>query len=75
MKKSKDLMIRSSAAEFLIFENQKHENGIEVRFKDGNLLLTQKSLAVLFDTSKQDISYHLNKVFTELELNEDSVVK
>ena len=68
-------MIRSSAAEFLIFENQKHENGIEVRFEDGDLWLTQKSLAELFDTSKQDISYHLNKVFTELELNEDSVVK
>ena len=30
---NKDLYIRSSAAEFLIFEQQKKEKGIEVRFE------------------------------------------
>ena len=75
MSKNKSLVIRSSAAEFLIFESQKHEKGIEVRFEDGDLWLTQKSIADLFNTSKQDISYHLGKVFLELELDENSVVK
>ncbi len=31
------LIIRSSSAEFLIFERQKGEKGIEVRFEDGDL--------------------------------------
>ena len=34
---NKDLYIRSSSAEFLIFEQQKKEHGIEVRFEDGDL--------------------------------------
>ena len=34
---SKDLMIRSTAAEFLIFEKQTKYQGIEVRFEDGDL--------------------------------------
>ena len=54
----KDLIIRSSSAEFLIFERQKGEKGIEVRFEDGDLWLTQKAISDLFDTSKQDVSYH-----------------
>ena len=75
MSKNEKLQIRSSVAEFLIFESQKREKGVEVRFEDGDLWLTQKSIADLFDTSKQDISYHLGKVFSELELDENSVVK
>lgn len=64
----KDLYIRSSSAEFLIFEQQKKEHGIEVRFEDGDLWLTQKALGELYNTSKQDISYHLSNIFKELEL-------
>ena len=72
---AKDLIIRSSSAEFLIFEKQKGEKGIEVRFEDGDLWLTQKAIADLFDTSKQDVSYHLKNIFNTLELEENSVVK
>ena len=72
---AKDLIIRSSSAEFLIFERQKGEKGIEVRFEDGDLWLTQKAIADLFDTSKQDISYHFKNIFNTLELEENSVVK
>ena len=69
------MIIRSSAAEFLIFEQQKKERGIEVRFEDGDLWLTQKALGELYDASKQDISYHLGNIFKDLELEENSVVK
>ena len=33
----KDLIIRSSSAEFLIFERQIHDKGIQVRFEEGDL--------------------------------------
>ena len=72
---NKNLYIRSSSAEFLIFEQQKKEQGIEVRFEDGDLWLTQKALGELYNTSKQDISYHLSNIFKELELEQNSVVK
>ena len=70
-----NLVVRSSSAEFLIFERQKGEKGIDVRFEDGDLWLTQKAIADLFNTSKQDVSYHLKKIFSTLELEENSVVK
>lgn len=70
-----NLIIRSSSAEFLIFEQQKKEKGIEVRFEDGDLWLTQKALGELYNTSKQDISYHLGNIFKDLELEEKAVVK
>lgn len=72
---NKDLYIRSSSAEFLIFEQQKKEKGIEVRFEDGDLWLTQKALGELYNTSKQDISYHIKNIYNDLELNQDSTVK
>lgn len=75
IKLAKDLIIRSSSAEFLVFERQKGEKGIEVRFEDGDLWLTQKAIADLFNTSKQDVSYHLKNIFSTLELDENSVVK
>ena len=70
-----NLIIRSSSAEFLIFERQKGEKGIDVRFEDGDLWLTQKAIADLFNTSKQDVSYYFKKIFSTLELEENSVVK
>ncbi len=72
---NKDLYIRSSSAEFLIFEQQKKEHGIEVRFEDGDLWLTQKALGELYNTSKQDISYHIKNIYNDLELNQKSTVK
>ena len=33
----KDLMIRISSAEFLIFERQTHDKGIQVRSEEGDL--------------------------------------
>ncbi len=72
---AKDLIIRSSSAEFLIFERQKGGKGIEVRFEDGDLWLTQKAIADLFDTSKQDVSYYLKNIFNTFELDENSVVE
>ena len=72
---AKDLIIRSSSAEFLIFEKQTHDKGIQVRFEDGDLWLTQKAIADLFNTSKQDVSYHLKNIFSTFELDENAVVK
>lgn len=72
---SKDLMIRSSSAEFLIFERQTHDKGIEVRFEDGDLWLTQKSIGELFDTTRNNITMHINEIYNNYELEENSTSK
>ena len=52
----KDLYIRSSSAEFLIFKIQEKEKGIQVRYEKENLWMTQKAMAELFDCSTDNIS-------------------
>ena len=72
---AKDLMIRSSSAEFLIFERQTHDKGIQVRFEDGDLWLTQKSIGELFDTTRNNITMHINEIYSTYELDEKSTSK
>ena len=59
MSEGKDLIIRNSTAEFLIFEKQAHADSIEVRYEDETLWLTQKMMSNLFDVTTKTISEHL----------------
>ena len=69
---SKDLIIRSSSAEFLIFERQTHDKGIQVRFEDGDLWVTQKAIGELFDIDRTVVTKHIKNIYSELELDESS---
>ncbi|MEG1582304.1 MAG: RhuM family protein, partial [Clostridia bacterium] len=72
---AKDLIIRSSSSEFLIFKMQEKEQGIQVKYQDKNLWLTQKAMSELFDCSIDNISLHLKNIFKEKELEQKSVVE
>src|SRR5690606_2071184 len=72
---SKKLQIRNSTAEFLIFTSQSGKDGIEVRFENETIWLSQKLTAVLFDCSTDNISLHLKNIFKSGELNENSVAE
>jgi hypothetical protein len=71
----KKLQIRNSTAEFLIFTSQAGENGIEVRFQNETIWLSQKMMAVLFDCSADNISLHLKNIFKTGELKESAVAE
>ncbi len=75
MDKKKKLQIRNSTVEFLIFSNQKGQDGIEVRFENDTIWLSQKLMAILFDCSSDNISLHLKNIFKSGELDENSVVE
>ena len=70
---AKDLIIRSNATEFLIFDNQIHKNGIEVRFEKGDLWLTQKAISELYDIDRTVVTKHLRNIFNDYELDKNSV--
>lgn len=72
---TKDLIIRSSSAEFLIFERQVHDKGIQVRFENGDLWLTQKAIGELFDTTRNNITMHINEIYNSFELDKNSTSK
>ena len=66
--------IRNSTAEFLIFQTEGKEQGVEVYYKDENIWATQKAMSVLFDVNIPAISKHLKNIFESGELRNDSVV-
>jgi hypothetical protein len=51
--------IRNSTAEFLIFQLEGNEQGIEVYYKDKTVWCTQKAMGMLFDCSSDNIGLHL----------------
>ena len=70
-----NLVIRSSSAEFLIFERQTHDKGIHVRFENGDLWLTQKAMSELYDCTTDNISLHLKNIYNDYELNKNSTTE
>jgi hypothetical protein len=69
------LTIRNSTAEFLIFTQQSGESGIEVRYVEGSIWLTQKLMAELFDVTTPTINEHLKNIFESNELVQNSVIR
>ena len=71
----KNLTIRNSTAEFLIFQLENREDGVQLLYSDETLWLTQEAISLLFDKSRSTIAEHLQNVFASGELAENSVCR
>ena len=71
---TKKFEIRNSTAEFLIFQIEGKEDGVQVVYRDESIWCTQKAMAQLFDVGVPAISKHLKNIFETGELIEDMVV-
>lgn len=71
----KTSIVRSSAAEYLTFVAASGKGGVEAVYAEENIWLTQKMLGLLYDVETHTINYHLKKVFSDSELQEDSVIR
>ena len=71
----KRLQIRNSTAEFLIFQLQDKEEGVEIIYKDETLWVSQKAIATLFDCSTDNISLHLRNIYAQEEINPDTTTE
>ena len=65
--------IRNSTAEFLIFQAEGKEQGVEVYYKDENVWCTQKAISTLFDCDRSVVTKHLGNIFESGELIEERV--
>ena len=73
--KDKQLQIRNSTADFLIFTRQNDENGIAVRVEDENVWLRSEAMAELFQKDRRTVQEHLKNIFSSGELDENSVCR
>ena len=68
---TKKFEIRNSTADFLIFQIEGKEDGVQVVYRDESIWCTQKAMAQLFDVGVPAISKHLKNIFETGELIED----
>ena len=61
--------------EIIIYQTSDGKVSIDVKLANETVWLTQAQMAVLFETSKQNINLHVNNVFREGELEKEMVVK
>ena len=76
-KKKDEITIRSSAAEYLTYVASvgDQQDSIEMRYEDENIWLTQKMMATLYDVDVRTINEHIKKIYSDLELEEDSTIR
>jgi hypothetical protein len=76
-KTDREITIRSSAAEYLIYAVAAGDDlqNVEIRYEDENIWLTQKSLATLYDVEVNTVNYHIKKILEDRELLKDSVIR
>ena len=61
--------------EVIKFKDNEFEMDVNVSPNEETVWLTQNEISQLFDTTKQNVSLHINKAFKEKEFDKKSVVK
>lgn len=75
--KAAPVSIHSSTAEYLVYVAAGGDPaaGIEMRYEDENIWLTQKMMATLYDVSVPAINQHLKRIFADNELTREATIK
>ncbi|MDD4849422.1 MAG: RhuM family protein, partial [Gemmiger sp.] len=65
----------NSYGEIFIYQTEDGLTKIDVTMQDETVWLSQADMSKLFQTTKQNISLHINNIFKDGELDSTSVVK
>ncbi len=68
-------VLEDHQSEIVIYNTDDGKTAVSLYAKDGSIWMNQNQLAQLFDTSKQNISLHIQNIIKEWEISQDSVVK
>ncbi|MBX2923184.1 MAG: virulence RhuM family protein [Chitinophagaceae bacterium] len=64
-----------SNSEFILFKTEDQNISVDVRLEEETVWLTQDQIAVLFGVERPGITQHIKNIFSEGELQENSVSK
>lgn len=67
--------LEKNQGEIIIYQSDDGNTKIDVTMQDETVWLNQAQLVELYQTSKSNISEHISNIFTEGELDENSVVR
>jgi len=63
-----DHRLEPAKGQFLVYQAEDGKLKLDVRFEDESVWLTQQLIADLFQSSKQNVSHHINSIYEEGEL-------
>ena len=66
---------KKNKSDILIYQSEDGQTRIDVQLIDETVWLTQKLMAQLFQTTKQNISLHIQNILKEGELSPEATVK
>ena len=66
---------RNTTAEFLIFQLEGKEDGVQVMYQNETIWCTQKAMAQLFDCSTDNVGLHLKNIYESGELMQDATTE
>lgn len=72
---SKLALYQADGNSMVVYHSEDDAVQLEVQLSDETVWLTQQQMMLLFETSKQNISLHINNIFREGELVKSAVVK
>ncbi|MCX6276816.1 MAG: hypothetical protein NT004_01805 [Bacteroidetes bacterium] len=61
--------------EIIIYQPDNTSSHLEVSISEATVWLSQNQMVELFNSTKQNISFHINNIFKEGELSRNSVVR
>ena len=62
-------------SEIILYQAEDGKTHIEVRLQDETVWLTQAAMAGLFQTTPQNVTLHLNAIYADGELDEQTTCK
>lgn len=68
----KKLQIRNSTVDFLVFTKDSGDASIEARVHDGDVWLSQKAMASLFEVDRSVVAKHIKNIYISGELSENA---
>ncbi|MGO9813840.1 MAG: hypothetical protein ACLP53_24160 [Isosphaeraceae bacterium] len=63
-----------AGGEFLLYATEDGRTRLSVRVQDGTVWLSQAAIAELFQTTKQNVSLHLQNIYEDEELRPEATV-
>jgi len=71
----KEMQVRNSTVDFLVFTRDAGYDGINVLIEDDTVWLTQEGIAALFDKARTTVSEHISNIYSTGELDSESTCR
>ena len=67
--------LQPTNSQFILYQDDNGTTNINVRFDGKDVWLSQQQIAMLFDTTRENVVQHIRNIYQEAELQEERTCK